>query len=181
MLSTIAGAALAGVAGAGIGMAFPAALSLASPPGASCNCPQMTSGWLLFADSSTRTPDFWREPVVVVEEIAICPHGVRFLFMAEDERVPYLTALVFANPVADKRLYRRRDWSALCAAYSALRAGVVLFAGGELEQGGSLDFRNVSAAARPRILQPCRRLALAWRGKEFPLRGYLDVYMTMLP
>jgi hypothetical protein len=35
-------------------------------------------------------------------------------------------------------------------------------------------------AQRPRILQPWRRLVLAWHGQEVELRGYLDVYMTLL-
>jgi hypothetical protein len=33
---------------------------------------------------------------------------------------------------------------------------------------------------RPRIVEPSHRLALAWRGREIELRGYLDVYMTLL-
>jgi len=147
----------------------------------SCTCPQTSRNWLLFADSNTRTPDFWREDEVVVEELAICPHGVRFVFVAEEDRNPYLTALVFANPVADTRLYRRRDWTALCGAYSALRTAVVQLAGGGLEPAGRLDFRDSPWGDRPRIVQPWWRLALLWRGREIKLRAYLDVYMTMLP
>lgn len=147
----------------------------------SCTCPQTSRGWLLFVDSNTRTPDFWRKDEVVVEEIAICPHGVRFVFVAEEDGNPYLTALVFANPVADTRLYRRRDWTELCSDYSALRTAVGELAGGGLEQAGRLDFRDTPFGNRPRIVQPWRRLALIWRGREIKLRGYLDVYMTMLP
>ena len=147
----------------------------------SCTCPQTSRDWLLFADSNTRTPDFWREDEVVVEELAICPHGVRFVFVAEEDRNPYLTALVFANPVADLRLYRRRDWTALCGDYSALRTALGQLAGGALEQTGRLDFQGAPLDERPRIVRPWCRLTLIWRGRELKLRGYLDVYMTMLP
>jgi len=43
-----------------------------------------------------------------------------------------------------------------------------------------MDFKHMSEDQRPRILQPSRRLVLEWQGEEVELRGYLDVYMTLL-
>jgi hypothetical protein len=103
------------------------------------------------------------------------------VFVAEEDGNPYLMALVFANPVADTRLYRRRDWTELCSAYSALRTAVGQLVGADLERTGRLDFQATPWNERPRIVQPWRRLALVWHGREIALRGYLDVYMTMLP
>lgn len=147
----------------------------------SCTCPQTSRGWLLFADSNTRTPDFWREDEVVVQEIAICRHGIRFLFVAEEDGNPYLMALVFANPVADTRLYRRPDWTRLCSDYSALRTALNGLTDGLLERTGHLDCQGTPWHERPRIMRPWCRLALVWRDREVKLRAYLDVYMTMLP
>jgi hypothetical protein len=43
-----------------------------------------------------------------------------------------------------------------------------------------MDFRHTPIEERPRIVQPWRRLALAWQSQEIELRGYLDVYLTLI-
>jgi hypothetical protein len=162
------------------------AVAAAGPGGAetaeegSCSCAQTSCGWLLFSDSNTRTPDFWREDEIIVQEIAICRHGIQFLFVAEEDGNPYLMALMFANPVAVTRLSRRQDFTKLCGAYLALRTALRQLTDGTLEGTGRLDFRGEPWNERPRIVNPSRRLWLIWHGREIELRGYLDVYMTML-
>jgi hypothetical protein len=163
------------------GVVIAVAAGAEGAPDGPCACPQTSRGWLLFADSNPRTPDFWQEDEVVVEEIAICRHGIRFLFVADEGGNPYLMALVFANPVADTRLYRRSDWTRLCGEYTALRTALERFSDGALEGTDRLDFQGTPRGERPRIVQPWCRLALVWRDREIKLRAYLDVYMTMLP
>jgi hypothetical protein len=163
-----------------ITLTFTAAAWAKGSPGYPCSCPQTSRGWLLFADSNTRTPDFWWEDEVLVQEISICPHGIQFRFVAEEGGNPHLVALVFANPLTSARLHTRPDSPWLCKRYAALRTALSQLLDGALEQTGRIDFQSIPLDQRPRIVKPWYRLALAWRNREVELRGYLDVYMTLL-
>jgi hypothetical protein len=133
---------------------------------------------LLFQDSTPGTPDFWWQDEVVVQEITICAHGIEFRFMAEERGNPYLVALVFTTP--PPRLGSRYELPADKHNLDALRTKVRRLMGGALEGFGTMDFHCATSEERPRIREPWRRLVLEWRHQEVELRGYLDVYMTML-
>lgn len=165
---------------AGVSIAIAAVASGEGNPTSSCSCPQTSHGWLLFLDSNTRTPDFWWEDEIIVQEISTCPHGIRFLFVAEEGGNPHLVALVFADPATNPRIGARPDSRWLAKRYAALRTALSQLTDGELEAAGRLDFQPTPLHERPRIVEPWRRLALVWRGRELELRGYLDVYMTLL-
>jgi hypothetical protein len=141
-----------------------------------CRCPQTTDGWLLFPDSSPRTPDFWWQDEVVVQEILSCPHGLQFRFLAKERGNLHLVALVFTT--APARPYR--DPARSRRALDLLEVKVKELMGGTLVETGRMDFRHLPEDQCPRILQPSRRLALEWQGQEVELRGYLDVYLTLL-
>jgi len=153
---------------------------LRADPVVACSCPQTNGGWLLFADSSLRTPDFWWQEEVVVQEIAACAHGVRFVFVANDRENSYLTALVFTDPPSRIRNGNRIPPSGPRAAMALLRSQIAQVLDSDLEAEGRMDFRYLPMDERPRIVRPWRRLALVWQGRELELRGYLDVYMTFL-
>ena len=158
-----------------------ATTSVGSPqekPRSKCHCPQMSGGWLLFPDRSRRTPDFWWQDQVVVQEITVCAHGIQFRFMAEERGNPHLVALVFTT--APTCFWPYRDPAVSRRALAALEVKVNQLMGGTLTDTGRMDFKHMSEDQRPRILQPSRRLVLEWQGEEVELRGYLDVYMTLL-
>ena len=143
-----------------------------------CRCPQTSGGWLLFPDLSRRTPDFWWQDEVVVQEITLCPHGVQFRFMAEERGNPYLVALVFTT--APPCYWPYRDPAISRRALAVLEARLIELLGENLTLSGRMDFKRLPEAERPRIFYPSRRLVLEWQGQEVELRGYLDVYMTLL-
>ncbi len=143
-----------------------------------------SGGWVLFADSNRRVPDFWLQDSLVVQEIAVCRNGISFLFIATDEGSLYWVALVFLNPLGPL-------WSSLAKGpwidrgddyfrerYSHLLASLQQVAGEAIEEGQLLDFRMIRAEQRPRIIDPARRLLLRWKGNEIQLRGDLDVYLN---
>jgi hypothetical protein len=171
VLRCLAGALVIAIATATPGL-------VAGKPRAGCSCPQTSGGWLLFPDSSLRTPDFWWQDAVVVQEVTTCRHGIQFKFMAEERGNPYLVALVFTTPPAASR--RRGEPFKPVRSLAVLRSQVNEVMGPELEAFGRLDFKHVPMDQRPLIVQPSRRLLLEWEGREVELRGYLDVYMTLL-
>jgi hypothetical protein len=61
-----------------------------------------------------------------------------------------------------------------------LRSRIAQVLDSDLEADNWMDFRYLPMDERPRIVEPWRRLALVWQGRELELRGYLDVYMTLL-
>ena len=143
-----------------------------------CSCALASRGWLLFQDSTPGTPDFWWQSEIVVQEITICAHGIEFRFMAQEQGNPYLVALVFTTPPL--RLGRRNELPVEQRRLDALQTKVRGLMGGALDEFGTMDFHHAISEERPRIREPWRRLILIWRDQEVELRGYLDVYMTML-
>ena len=152
-------------------------------------CPQVSSEWLLFEDSNPRVPDFWRRDSVVVDVIDVCRHGINFYFFSEEDGQPRYVALIIVKPTRrlfETRVLRRvgdaplevrlerahRKYAELLATLEQLFA--VRFSGGV-----RIDFTNHPLGDRP-LISPCRGLTLRWRGTEIQLRGYLDVYMTMV-
>jgi hypothetical protein len=151
-------------------------------------CPQSTDGWLLFQDSNHRVPDFWRRDSVVVDIVDVCPHGINFYFVSEEDEQPRYVALVIVkpsrelyetraihrigDPPIDVRLERAR------VKYADLVSTLERLFGVRFSPEGRIDFTNRPVDGRP-VISPCRGLTLRWRGNVIELRGYLDVYMTM--
>jgi hypothetical protein len=164
---------------------FPAD-SPAPPSEDRCFCPELAPGWLLFDDSSWRTPDFWRADSLEVLEISLCAHGIAFIFLATDGGNLYLSSLMIADPdVASERLRhqvaaREGDAETKRRKYAAIVSGVCRLAEGSLRTGSRVDLRQASGAAKAWIVSPAGRLSLRWYGEEFRLRGYLDVYLSAL-
>lgn len=152
-----------------------------------CPCPQQTVGWLLYEDDNPGAPDFWYQNSVLVEEIYQCAHGVNILFKADQNDRPHYIALIFVRPT--RELYRTRSIRKLDEAgvERAFRSGERMYANlligltgmfGEMWKG-ALDFRQLPPNQRP-VLSAPQGLRLFWRGEKLLLRGYIDVYMTMI-
>lgn len=152
---------------------------------ADCSCPQRSIGWLLYKDENRSVPDFWSEDSVSVEEIYECAHGVNFLFTADENGLPRYVALIFVRPSIELVLTRliprlgepspESKLAHLERRYAALRDGLEdLF--GPMDSR-VLDFRD--RTRRPTIA-PRNGLILKWDGGDLELRGYLDVYMSMI-
>lgn len=167
--------------------AVTAAVESSGAGGNGC-CPQSGGGWMLFEDSNPRVPDFWKRDSVVVDVIEVCRHGVNFYFISEEDGQPRYVALVFVKPSRDlfetrvprragdppieERLERAR------ARYVDLLTNLERLLGANIVPEGRLDFTNRPFDERP-VISRRRGLSLRWRGGEFDLRGYIDVYMTM--
>ena len=161
------------------------ALSQRSDVRSSCPCPQKSIGWLLFEDKNRSVPDFWKEESVPVEEIYECCHGLNILFTADQDGESRLVALIFVRPSMElvrTRLINRwcdssheKKLAFLEERYVALRGGLENIFGPI--GSNMLDFRGRSK--RPAI-SPRDGLILAWEGKDLELRGYIDVYMSMI-
>ena len=172
---------------------WPAVLILAAAwmPGcafAQAGCPEDSYGWMLFEDSNPRTPDFWREDSLSVESIVVCPDGVSVIFNADEEGQRRCVALVVMNPsraflrARTGSLYGDRFEEELAHArwrYATLVRDLSEAAGRDLARGGRIDFFGMPRAERP-VLRPSRGLVMTWHGEEFRIRGYLDVYMTLI-
>jgi hypothetical protein len=169
-----------------LSVSAPPTPSAASCPDAGSSCPLASGGWVLFVDSNRRVPDFWLEAALVVQEIDVCRHGISFLFEGRDEGNNYQAALVFVNPSGDAwseepdEVSSLQDRSEFQERYDSLLEELRGVAGGIPAGGGRIDFRSLPPGDRPRILSPMWRLALQWKGREIPLRGYLDVFLNSL-
>jgi hypothetical protein len=151
-----------------------------------CYCPQKSHGWFLYADQN-RIPDFWWQDSVSVQEIILCPHGIHFLFHADQDDQPHYVALLVAQPT--RELYKARCFSRLgvpsiesglslaTERYTRLVNQIDDWSHGQLSATGRLDFTN--SHSKP-IIVPWRSLILRWGDHQTKLRGYLDVYMTVL-
>jgi hypothetical protein len=143
---------------------------------------------VLFEDSNPRVPDFWKRDSVVVDVVEVCRHGVNFYFISEEDGQPRYVALVIVKPsrqLFETRVIRRVGDPPLetrleraCARYVELTENLERLLGVRLTPQGRLDFTNRPFEERP-VISRRRGLSLRWRGGEFDLRGYLDVYMTM--
>jgi hypothetical protein len=167
------------------------ALALDAPDGDSSSCcATIAPGWMLFADESQTVPDCWRLPRIEVDEISICEHAVQFLFVADERGSPHVSALVFPRPSAElveTRLHLARSHprfsptlANLELRYAEMLANLRDASSGRLVPGSRMRFDAASAQDLPVIQDPSRRLGFSWLGREFLLRGYLDVYLTLL-
>jgi hypothetical protein len=153
-----------------------------------CTCPPADRVWARFEDSQIGTPDFWWGDPILIDEIRVCTHAVRFEFLVQQNQVMTRAALVFPNP--DAELIESRlglepgtpkfasELEHFAKRYESLIAGLnSMF---EIPAGHflSVDFGAAEANECP-ILVPGRKLALQWRGHELLLRGYLDVYFAI--
>lgn len=174
------------------GVLFGAALLLpgASPiAGDSCPCPSTAWGWMIYPDPIHEIPDFFDADRVVLQEIIHCPHGLHFLFVSEQNGVTHLTALVIVRPydgVLSARLGAEGRWSEYARKHNVYRrsyddvlSALIEASGGRLTRFGRVDFSKRPIAERPTI-DPTRKLLLHWNGREIPVRGYLDVYYTLV-
>jgi hypothetical protein len=153
-------------------------------------CPQTSSEWTIYPDSSPGAPDFWWKPEAVdIEVISLCPHGIHFVFSAEQDGCMRPTALVFPSPSPGMLAERLglEPGSAKLAAESEhfqQRYADLLSALEKISRGALVGSARASFAPTdpddPRLVPNCR-LALLWHGEELPLRGYLDVYFGELP
>lgn len=153
-----------------------------------CTCPQKTLGWMLYADSNHGAPDFWWTASVDVREIFICRHGIQFLFITQQRGQPHWTALVFPKPspvmLAARLILEpgsdrlQKEFEHFQGRYEALLAELERISGGTLVEGTRLTFDKLGPDT-PTII-PNHRLVLCWRGEELKLRGYLDVYFTLV-
>ncbi len=172
--------------------ALTVALLLARSPsssGSSCFCPQISTGWLLFQDSNRGIPDFFSIDKVSVQEIDVCEHGNQMLFMSEQNGNMFLTALVIVRPDREFLKTRLGGWDNLfrldslhekyLGSFSVLIADLTSASGGTLAWGVRMDFLSLPQCDRPYI-EPPKELILQWNGMAIPLRGYLDVYYTMI-
>lgn len=161
----------------------------ADSPGSSQCCATIAPGWMLFADESHTVPDCWRLDRIEVQEISICEHCIQFSFIADEGGSPHLTALVFPVPTAhlvETRMGIPPHASGflpmlanLERSYEILLTSLAAASGGRLVPGTRIRFDS-KESKRPLIHDPSRRLGFAWDGHEFLLRGYLDVYLTLL-
>ncbi|MBD3161015.1 MAG: hypothetical protein GF328_02835, partial [Candidatus Latescibacteria bacterium] len=128
-----------------------------------CSCPQYSSGWNLYLDANRGVPDFWFVDSLVVQEIAVCEHGIRFRFRVEQDENPHLAALVIVGPdenalkqrlgpprsvpqrPAEIEHFRRR--------VTQLRSDLERLFKTPVEAGQRLDFRSAPLRDRPVILQ----------------------------
>ncbi len=153
-------------------------------------CATTAPGWMLFADESRTVPDCWRLDRIVVQEISICEHCVQFLFVADERGTPHVTALVFPRPSRELVETRLKippfdpDFSPTFAnlerRYGELQANLLGPSQGRLAFRTRIRFDSVPEPERPVILDPTHRLGFRWNGSEFLLRGYLDVYLTLV-
>jgi hypothetical protein len=153
----------------------------------SCYCPQKSDGWRLFADHNRSVPDFWWQDSVAVQEILVCGHGVHFLFTAEQDGRPHYVALVVVKPT--RELFETRgipdigdpsmenQLTRATRHYAKLMTLLDCWWGEPLSKSSRLDFTD--SHEKP-IVVPRQGLIMKWDGRETALRGYLDVYMTML-
>ncbi len=151
-------------------------------------CPQTGLGWVLFKDSNPRAPDFWCQTPVVVEAIEVCPHGIHFFFVAEEDNQTRYIALVVVKPTRELFETRVRvtlgdpssdTWLRMQEeSYTELLEQLDFMFERDLSHGGRLDFTHEPPCQWP-IITPVPNLILSWRGVDYKMRGYLDVYMTL--
>ena len=148
-------------------------------------CPLNSYGWTLFVDSNKGTPDFWWGPPVPVREILVCEHGVQFLFVTEQRGQTQHTALVFPTPTRPLLAYRldiqdevllESEFEHFRGRFAALTDSLDSISGGTLGVGRRLSFDEQRGEDSATLITG--KLALAWRGRELFLRGYLDVYFA---
>jgi len=152
-----------------------------------CPCPPADCEWSRFEGTYPGAPDFWWGDPIPIDEIRVCPHAVRFEFLAKHKDVLRRVALVFPHPdpeLIESRLTLRpgtpkfdselRHFSGRYESLTAALNSMFATPDGEFL---SLDFRKAEASECP-ILEPGRKLALQWKGRELLLRGYLDVYFA---
>jgi hypothetical protein len=169
-------------------LAVPASPSPASLPDAdaSCSCPLHAHTALLFGDCSRRTPDFWHEDSLAVQEIIVCSRGISFVFPGHDEGSLFLSVLVFPNPRGDawrgdsRWRSTQADREADEDRFHSLLNGLSRVAGHALDAGAWIDFGAPGSGLPPQLVDPSHKLLLRWKGEDVPLRGYLDVYLSVV-
>lgn len=154
-----------------------------------CPCPQRAPGWLLYQDSNGDIPDFFSDKRVIVQEIQICEHGISFLFISEQNCNWHISALVIVRPSEEFLRERLGAWDSLTrikklkeqylGRYFSLFFDLKKASNGKFRSGSRMNFLRYSEDERPAI-EPPKDLILHWRGHEIPLRGYIDVYYTMI-
>jgi len=159
-------------------------LSGSEPSSTACICPEVSSGWMLFDDSSRRAPDSWWQDSLEVQEISLCPHGITFVFLGRENGSLHLISLFMVDPEVRlprlaQKVFRRGD-PAGREKYARIVEALRGLSGGRLDVGARLDLRQAAPEDRPWILNPARRFVLRWHGREVPLRGYLDVYLGLI-
>jgi hypothetical protein len=160
----------------------------ASPPDtdAFCPCPLHAHTAILFEDGSRRTPDFWHEDSLAVQEIIVCSRGISFIFPGHDGGNLFLSVLVFPNPHGDV-WQGDSGWLSTPARrvsdeerFQTLLDGLSRVAGQALDAGARFDFGAPGSGEPPMLVDPSRGLRLRWKGDVVPLRGYLDVYLSVV-
>jgi len=154
-----------------------------------CLCPQASLGWMLYVDSNHGAPDFWWTDSVTVREIFVCRHGVQFLFVTRQRGAWHHTALVLLKPTRDLLAHRLRlepgsdmlesEFDHFRKRFEALTGSLEEISGGALVEGARIQFQEGSSNPPP-VIVPNTRLELHWRERTLKLRGYLDVYFSLV-
>ncbi|HET9886717.1 MAG TPA: hypothetical protein VFR10_04330 [bacterium] len=153
-----------------------------------CTCPPVECEWVRFEDPTPHAPDFWwKREHVLMDQIRVCPHAVRFEFLVKEKGVMMRAALVFPRP--DEQLIETRlgiprstpkfasELRHFSKRYESLVAELNKMFNVAPGQFLSLDFGAKEANECPTLF-PAEKLALEWQGHELLLRGYLDVYFA---
>jgi hypothetical protein len=158
-----------------------------------CRCPLSSYGWTRFEDENRCTPDFWWIDSVTVREIVVCEHGVQFLFVVDQHGESRNAALVFPNPTHELLVDRldlepgsamlESEFRHFRQRFDNLTGSLERISGGALRAGSRVTFPTRGRARPPEpapIIVPKERLELLWRGAVLKLRGYLDVYFSVV-
>lgn len=149
------------------------------------DCPFTTSTWTIFPDETPGAPDFWwKTDEVPLSGIAICDHGIRYVFRATHDGRDRETALAWPRPTAElvaARLHLAPGSEALRGEvahyrgrYAAMLEALARLSGGHLREEARLAWPAGDLAAPAIVFD--RRLELRWGGETTKLRGYLDVW-----
>ena len=114
---------------------------------------------------------------------------MNFFFVAEEEGQPHYVALVLVNPT--RELYETRVMpghrsdmiearlAGAKAEYANMLSMMAREFGDALFETNRLDFRDRPEQSMPSIC-PGRCMTMKWQGNEFPLLGYVDVYLSLI-
>lgn len=156
---------------------------------AQCWCPQTSKGWMLYDDINP-VPDFFDQDKIEVREILICTHGIHFFFFTTQNGREYYTSLIIVKPTIQLYAIRKppRNRKLGCLTLEdRLKRGLERYEWvmGELERVlgdafGKKSLIQFEDELSPPIICPPKGLILRWKERELKIRGYLDVYLSVL-
>ena len=142
---------------------------------------------MLYEDYNRVVPDFWWR-TVTLRELVVCDHGIHFMFNEDQDERPHYVALVIVRPTWELYNTRVRQfqkgpselWMRNAENTYVRMLNELTYVGVQLESGHvRIDFSREPEEHCPKI-SPWNNLRVIWGGVEVELRGYVDVYMTMV-